>query len=62
MGNYKRMCMALGVNNMDEITHEIETMFKMITGPKDSIMEKLKMIPKLGQISSWMPKTISGAL
>jgi 4-hydroxy-3-polyprenylbenzoate decarboxylase len=60
MGNYKRMCMALGVNNMDEITHEIESMFKMITGPKDSIMDKLKMIPKLGQISSWMPKTISG--
>ena len=60
MGNYKRMCMALGVNNMDEITQEIESMFKMITGPKDSIMDKLKMIPKLGQISSWMPKTISG--
>lgn len=60
MGNYKRMCMALGVNHMDEITNEIESLFKMLTGPKDSMLDKLKMIPMLGQINSWMPKNISG--
>jgi 4-hydroxy-3-polyprenylbenzoate decarboxylase len=60
MGNYKRMCMALGVDNMDDISKEIEGLFKMLTGPKDSIMDKLKMLPKLGQISSWMPKVVSG--
>ncbi len=60
MGNYKRMCMALGVSHMDEISHEIEHLFKMLTGPKDNFMEKLKMLPKLSQISSWMPKVVSG--
>lgn len=60
MGNYKRMCMALGVKHMDEITNEIESLFKMLTGPKDSMLDKLKMIPMLGQINSWMPKNISG--
>jgi len=60
MGNYKRMCMALGVGSMDDISKEIEGLFKTLTGPKDSILDKLKMLPKLGQISSWMPKTISG--
>lgn len=60
MGNYKRMCMALGVNHMDDISKEIEGLFKMLTGPKDNIMDKLKMLPKLGQISSWMPKVVSG--
>ena len=60
MGNYKRMCMALGVENMDDISKEIEGLFKMLTGPKDNIMDKLKMLPKLGQISSWMPKVVSG--
>jgi len=60
MGNYKRMCMALGVESMDNISKEIEGLFKTLTGPKDSILDKLKMLPKLGQISSWMPKTISG--
>ncbi|MGI4022921.1 MAG: menaquinone biosynthesis decarboxylase [Janthinobacterium lividum] len=60
MGNYKRMCMALGVESMDDISKEIEGLFKTLTGPKDSILDKLKMLPKLGQISSWMPKNISG--
>lgn len=60
MGNYKRMCIALGVDNMDSITHEIEGLFKLLSGPKNSIVDKLKMLPQLGQISSWMPKIISG--
>ncbi|SMO44159.1 menaquinone biosynthesis decarboxylase [Solitalea koreensis] len=60
MGNYERMCMALGVKHMDEITKEIEDLFKMVTGPKESIMDKLKLLPKLGQIASWMPKVVSG--
>jgi len=60
MGNYKRMCLALGVEDMDSITHEIEGLFKLLTGPKNSILDKLKMLPQLGQISSWMPKLISG--
>lgn len=60
MGNYERMCMALGINHMDEITHDIETLFKTLTGPKEGLLDKLKMLPKLGQIASWMPKVVSG--
>lgn len=60
MGSNKRMCMALGVNDMDDITREIETLFHELTGPKEGIMEKLKMLPKLGKIASWMPKVKSG--
>lgn len=60
MGSYKRMCMALGVKELDDISKEIETLFKSIAGPKEGILDKLKMLPMLGQISSWMPKIISG--
>lgn len=60
MGNYERMCMALGINHMDEITHDIEALFKNLTGPKEGLLDKLKMLPKLGQIASWMPKVVSG--
>src|SRR3546814_19578758 len=60
MGNYKRMCLALGVRNMDDITREIESLFKELTGPRDGILDKLKMLPRLGRIASWMPKVISG--
>ncbi len=60
MGNYKRMCMALGVDSIDMITKEIEGLFKNLAGPKNSILDKLKLLPQLGQISSWMPKVITG--
>ena len=60
MGSYRRMCIALGVKELDDVQEEIEDLFKMLTGPKASIMEKLKMLPQLGKISSWMPKTRSG--
>jgi 4-hydroxy-3-polyprenylbenzoate decarboxylase len=59
-GSEKRMCLALGVKQLDDVAHEIESLFKMLTGPKENIRDKLKMLPKLGQFSSWMPKVKSG--
>ncbi len=60
MGSEKRMCMALGVNQLDDVAKEIENMFHSLSSPKDSIMDKLKVLPQLGKISSWMPKERSG--
>ena len=60
MGTEKRMAMSLGVDNLDEIGHDIENLFKTLTGPKNSMFEKLKVIPQLGEIASWMPKTVKG--
>jgi 4-hydroxy-3-polyprenylbenzoate decarboxylase len=60
MGSNKRMCMALGVDNLDAISKEIEQLFHQLSGPKEGILDKLKMLPMLGQISSWMPKQING--
>lgn len=60
LGSYKRICMALGVNELDDIQKEIEQLFKELMGPKDNIIEKLKMLPKLGKVASWMPKVVSG--
>ncbi len=59
-GSEKRMCMALGVRKLDDIALEIEGLFKMLAGPKDGMLEKLKLLPKLGQFASWMPKVVSG--
>ncbi|MBK8848185.1 MAG: menaquinone biosynthesis decarboxylase [Bacteroidetes bacterium] len=60
MGTEQRMCMALGVNHLDDIANDLEQMFKTITAPKNSFLDKLKLLPQLGQIGSWMPKQISG--
>lgn len=60
MGSEKRMCIALGVSHLDEIAGEIENLFKMMTGPKKGLLDKLAMLPQLGKFASWMPKVVSG--
>ncbi len=59
-GSEKRMCMALGVEHLDDVAKEIETLFKLLSSPKEGILDKLKLLPKLGQFASWMPKVKSG--
>ena len=59
-GSERRMCLALGVNNLNDTAKEIENLFKLLSSPKENIIDKLKLLPKLGQFASWMPKIISG--
>lgn len=59
-GSEKRMCMALGVKQLDDVSAEIDTLFKLLASPKEGILDKLKLLPKLGQFASWMPKVKSG--
>jgi len=59
-GSEKRMCIALGVSILDDISKEIESLFKLLAGPKESILDKLRVLPKLTQFAAWMPKVIRG--
>ncbi|KAA9038509.1 menaquinone biosynthesis decarboxylase [Ginsengibacter hankyongi] len=59
-GSEKRMCLALGVNNLNDVAHDIENLFQLLSSPKENIIDKLKLLPKLGQFASWMPKVING--
>jgi 4-hydroxy-3-polyprenylbenzoate decarboxylase len=59
-GSEKRMCMALGVDHLDDVAKEIESLFKLLSAPKEGILDKLKLLPKLSQFASWMPKIKSG--
>jgi 4-hydroxy-3-polyprenylbenzoate decarboxylase len=59
-GSERRMCMALGVSHLDDVAKEIENLFHLLSSPKESILDKLKLLPKLGQFASWMPKVKSG--
>lgn len=60
LGSERRMCLALGADTLDAIAAEIENVFKSIATPKDSLADKLKVLPQLGKIASWMPKMRSG--
>ncbi len=59
-GSEKRMCLALGVQQLDDVAREIEKLFHLLSSPKENIVDKLKLLPKLGQFASWMPKVRSG--
>src|SRR6185503_12138712 len=48
-GSERRMCMALGVAHLDDVAKEIEDLFKLLAAPKEGILEKLKLLPKLSQ-------------
>jgi 4-hydroxy-3-polyprenylbenzoate decarboxylase len=59
-GSEKRMCLALGVHNLNDVAHDIENLFQLLSSPKENIIDKLKLLPKLGQFAGWMPKVVTG--
>lgn len=59
-GSEKRMCMALGVTELNDVARDIEALFKLLSSPKENIIDKLKLLPKLGEFASWMPKVMKG--
>jgi 4-hydroxy-3-polyprenylbenzoate decarboxylase len=59
-GSEKRMCLALGVKDLNDVAHDIENLFHLLSSPKENILDKLKLLPKLGQFASWMPKVFNG--
>src|SRR5215831_7179089 len=59
-GSERRMCLALGVNNLNDIAHEIEGLFKLLSTPREGLLDKLKVLPMLSQFASWMPKVKTG--
>jgi len=59
-GSERRMALALGCENLDCIGAEIEILFRKLATPRNDFFNKLRFLPLLSQMASWMPKTISG--
>ncbi|MBX2904873.1 MAG: menaquinone biosynthesis decarboxylase [Taibaiella sp.] len=60
MGSDRRMCMALGINHLDDAMNDIDGLLKKMSTPKNGLLEKLAMLPELGKFASYMPKVVSG--
>ncbi len=56
MGSERRMSMVAGVERLEELTERIDSLFKDATSPKDTLWDKLKMLPLLGEVSKWLPR------
>ena len=59
-GSEKRMCMALGVDHVDEVAEQMQSLFHLLSSPKENLLDKLKMLPLLGEFAGWMPKVVKG--
>ncbi|MCX6281097.1 MAG: menaquinone biosynthesis decarboxylase [Bacteroidetes bacterium] len=55
----RRMNLALSLKSLDDAGTMIEGMVREFTGAKDHFLDKLKLLPALKEISSWIPKTLS---
>jgi 4-hydroxy-3-polyprenylbenzoate decarboxylase len=58
-GSEKRMCLALGVDNLDAAGEYLGKILKVFLGTKESVTDKLKVLPALKEVSSWMPRLVN---
>ena len=56
-GSERRMALALGVERLDEIAERISGL--MSVKAPEGLLDKLKMLPQLGEISNAFPKIVS---
>ena len=60
LGSEKRMALAFGRDDLKSIEVEIMALFQNLTSPKANLWDKLKMLPQLKEVSSWMPVKVKG--
>jgi len=55
MGSEKRMCMALGVQSLDDVAKQIEELIAGLMTPRDTFLSKLSILPTLAEVAAFMP-------
>ena len=60
MGSDRRMALALGAESLDDIARRIDSMLGRALAPKGSLVNKLRMLPLLADMSRWFPREASG--
>lgn len=59
-GNEKRMNLALGIRSSDDVIMEMKDLIKLFSEFKDGLTDKLKLLQRLGNLTSLMPTVKSG--
>lgn len=60
LGSEKRVCMAFGVESIEQITGHMNSLMKEIMQERSSMMDKLKLLPHLKEAAGWLPKKFKG--
>ncbi|MEA3316568.1 MAG: menaquinone biosynthesis decarboxylase [Bacteroidota bacterium] len=56
-GSKNRICLALGVKSLDDIYNDIEDIVDEFSTTKLNFSDKLKLIPKISKLASFIPKS-----
>ena len=59
-GSERRMAMALGVEQLSDISERFDALIGTVTSPKENFIDKLRLLPLLGEASKWFPRKKSG--
>ncbi|MCB8999252.1 MAG: menaquinone biosynthesis decarboxylase [Bacteroidales bacterium] len=59
MGSEKRMCLALGISQLDEVSSEIASILDLLSEPRQSFLKKISIIPSLSKYAGYMPVKVS---
>ena len=59
-GSERRMAMALGVEKLADISERFDNLIGTVTSPKESFVDKLRLLPLLGEASKWFPRKKKG--
>ncbi len=59
MGSERRICLALGIERLEELTERVDALLGELSTPKSSVWEKMMMLPKLVEMSQWLPTSSS---
>ena len=58
-GSYRRIALALGVEELDAIGHRIEQLLRMQV--PETLVDKIAMLPKLAEMTKYPPRSYRGA-
>ena len=59
-GSERRMAMALGVEQLGDISERLNDLVNTVTSPKESLADKLRLLPLLGEASQWFTRKKKG--
>ncbi|TSA27453.1 MAG: menaquinone biosynthesis decarboxylase [Bacteroidetes bacterium] len=56
MGSERRICMALGVEKLDDVGLDMAGILEAFLSPKERLLDKMRTLPLIRELASWMPK------
>ena len=60
MGSQRRMALALGAESLEDVGERVASLLAELTSPKQSMGDKLRMLPLLAGMSRWLPRVAKG--